>query len=297
MTDASRQLMLLARRVAAVYVAETRPQAILLAGSAAEGLSDYYSDLDFILYYDRLPPDAHVVSAREELGAADVRSPAGRVDGTESAFVEEYVVQGIECQILYTTIAEWEQQMATVLETCSPTSIVQKAIGGLLDGLALHGEDLIARWQERAAAYPDGLAQSMIQHYLRFFPLWQVQNRLAARDATIWYYQELVTASQNLLGVLAGLNRQYYSPFQIKRQAAFTNRMHLAPRRLATRLDELFVLDRASAVVELERLVAETVALVEAHQPGVDTASVRRLLGARQTPWSPLATDGDLEDR
>jgi hypothetical protein len=196
-------------------------------------------------------------------------------------------LQRVECQLHHTTIAERERQMATVLEGYSTTSLVQKAIGGLLDGAMLHGEDLIATWRRRAAAFPDGLAEAMVQHYLRFFPLWQVQERLATRDATLWYHQELVASAQNILGVLAGLNRLYYVPFQFKRQRAFIGKMRLAPERLAARLDDLFVLDRATAAVELERLVTETIVLVEAHWPGVDTASVRRLLGARQQPWSP----------
>ena len=112
---------------------------------------------------------------------------------------------------------------------------------------------------------------------------------MASRDATIWYFQELVTASQNILGVLAGLNRRYYSAFQFKRQAGFIAKLAISPERLAARLDDLFVLDRASAALELERLVGETIALVEAHLPDVDTGPARRLLGARQQPWLPAA--------
>jgi hypothetical protein len=288
MTDASRQLVALARKIAAAYLSEAGPRAILLAGSAAEGVSDTYSDIDLILYYDRLPSERRLASVRDKVHAVDVQAPVGQAD--ETSFIEEYVVRGVTCQLLHVTIAEWERQMGTVLEDHSPTSLAHKAIGGLLDGIPLHGDDLIGRWQARASAYPDGLVRAMVLHHLQFFPLWLVQERLATRDATRWYYAEIVASSQNILGVLAGLNRRYYSAFQFKRQGSFIGKLTIAPERLAARLDALFVLDRASAAIELERLVGETVALVEAHLPDVDTTPVRRLLGARQRPWS-LASD------
>jgi hypothetical protein len=73
MTNASRRLTLLARRVGAAYLSEAGPQAILLVGSAAGGVSDDSSDLDLILYYDRLPSEARVVAARVGLQAMDFR--------------------------------------------------------------------------------------------------------------------------------------------------------------------------------------------------------------------------------
>jgi hypothetical protein len=285
-SDASRYLLTRAAQIAAAYVAHAGPRAMLAAGSSAEGVSDYYSDLDLIAYYDQLPTDDQLASAREMAHAVDFRAPAAR---SEEAYVEEYSLRGIECEVLHTTVAAWEHQMRIVLVELSPTALAQKAIGGLLDGVALHGDELIRRWQARAAAYPEELARVMVEHYLKFFPLWRVQERLASRDAALWYYQVLVESSQNILGVLAGLNHLYYSTFQFKRLGRFIGKMQRAPDRLTSRLENLFVLDRASAAVELERLVGEVVALVEAHMPSVDTLPVRRTIGARQRPWLPPA--------
>jgi hypothetical protein len=38
----------------------------------------------------------------------------------------------------------------------------------------------------------------------------------------------------------------------------------------------------------MERLVGETVELVEQPMPGVDTSEVRRQLGARRGQWTPI---------
>lgn len=281
-TTASPHLVALARQIATAYVAEAGPRGILLTGSAAEGVSDFYSDLDVIAYYDQLPSDAQLRLARRRIEATDFRPRGARND---DFCVEEYLIGGVECEMLHTTVPAWERQMQLVLEEHQPAGLAQKAIGGLLDGLALHDDNLIRDWKLRAARYPDGLRRAMVEQYLRFFPIWYARDRLASRDAILWHAQVLVEATQNILGILAGLNRLYYSPFQFKRLRRFVSAMRLAPDNLPARLDGLFALDPTSAAAELERLVAETVTLVEAHLPDVDTSEVRRTLGARQRPW------------
>ncbi|MBW3632319.1 MAG: hypothetical protein KY456_04735 [Chloroflexi bacterium] len=286
MTEASRSLVALAKRVAAGYVAQTGPRAILLTGSAAEGLSDFFSDLDLIAYYDRLPSPDDLAAARASLPATDIRAGSGQ---ETDSFLEEYVLQGVQVQVAHLTIAAWERDMAPVLEEFEPATLVEKALTGLLDGVALHGGDLIEGWQARAAAYPGGLAPATVEHYLRFFPLWLVGERWRTRDASIFYHQMLVETSLNLLGVLAGLNHMYFSSFQFKRLHRFVDTMDLAPERLADRLDGMFALDPVDAGIAMERLVDETVALVETHMPAVDTAPARRHLGVRHQPWHPPA--------
>src|SRR5690348_4710933 len=72
MTDASRYLVALAERISAAYVLNTRPRAILLTGSAATGESDYYSDVDLIVYHDDLPSDPDLAKARAAIGVDEV---------------------------------------------------------------------------------------------------------------------------------------------------------------------------------------------------------------------------------
>jgi hypothetical protein len=286
-TGASRYLTALAKQLAAGYVAQTNPRAILLTGSAAEGVSDYFSDLDLIVYYEKLPSPDQLAAARMAVQATDFSGLSG--DEKES-FIEGYVLQGVECQVAHLTVAEWERDMRSVLEACEPATHVEKAISGLLAGVALHGGDLIEQWQAQAAAYPEGLAHATVEHHLRFFPLWLSPEWWQERDATIFYHQMLVETSLNLLAALAGLNHVYFSSFQFKRLHRFAGTLRLAPERLAERLDNLFALDRIEAGLALERLVEETFTLVEVHMPEVDTAAARRHLGVRQRPWN--ATTG-----
>lgn len=164
-------------------------------------------------------------------------------------------------------------------------------MSGTLVGIPLYGETLIQQWKAKIADYPDALAQRMVEHYLKFFAIWGMQERLAKRDATLWYYQIVVECAQNLLGVLSGLNHLYYSTFQFKRMSKFIEQIEIAPENLASRLEGLFHTEAHVAVNQLEALVRETVELVEIHMPQANTSSAKRRLGWRQQPWELSKVD------
>ncbi|HEX2217649.1 MAG TPA: hypothetical protein VHG35_02520 [Gemmatimonadales bacterium] len=276
-------LYALARRVAESYAALAQTRAVLLTGSAAEGTSDSFSDLDLIVYYDEIPDDEELAGVRRRNGGAERLWMGG--DRAEGGFVEAYAAGGVECQVAHTSISVWERDMAALLEGRDVASPLQKALDGTLHGLAMHGDAVIRRWQDRIAAYPDALAHAMVTHYLSFFPIWYHQERLSQRDAVLWQQQALLEVAQHVLGVLAGLNRLYYSTFQFKRMRRLIARMDAAPPELADRIEDLFRLDLRTASREAEALVEETVGLVEARMPHVDTGPARRRLHQRQRRW------------
>ena len=81
------------------------------------------------------------------------------------------------------------------------------------------------------------------------------------------------------------LSRVVFSSFQFKRTHQFVERMTFAPPNLADRIDTLFTLAPAAAVIEIEQLVGEILALVEQHAPDVDSTVLRRRPGERPQPW------------
>lgn len=281
-SPASRSLLALARRNALVYAAHPDARAIIVTGSAAEGVSDFYSDLDMILYYDKLPSEDELLAACQQNNGKS-RHLLGRTGDEE--MMDAYAVHGVECQCAHTTIVAWERDIATVLEQLDVTTPLQKALAGMLEAVPLHGEPLVRQWQARLAEYPEALAQAMVEHHLAVFPLWGLQDYLATRDATIWVYEVLVETAHHLLGVLAGLNRQYYSSFQFKRLHHFVSRLTITPLHFADRLEALFRADNVSAATHLEELVRETVRLVDEHMPQVDTNHVRAQLDWRHQAW------------
>lgn len=286
MNDRSQYLLNLAKRNVQAYIAIPQTKAAMTPGSVAEGLCDEFSDCDMSIYYDELPTEEELEWARRQNQGSERLWVMG--DRSEGGFAESYLVNGIECQFGHVTIAQWEKDISDILEGFDVQTPLVKALSGTLVGIPLYGEPLIQKWKERIANYPDGLAIAMIQHYLKFFAIWGVQEKLGRRDTTVWYYQILVESAQNLLGVLAGLNRLYYSTFQFKRMRRFIEQMKIAPENLSDRLESLFQTEPSLAVIELESLVQETVALVEVYMPQIDTSTAKQRLGWRQQPWNMI---------
>lgn len=282
MTPESAYLIDLAKRILPPYLALPQVRAALLTGSAALGLSDRYSDIDMMIYYDALPNDDELVAARLHNGGEEIWRVENRAEGE---LMESYRVQGVECQIAHSTIAAWARDMAIVLEQHDVNTPLHKALSGTLEGLALHGAELIATWQAKIANYPPALAQAMVEQHLQFFPLWNLYEPLAARDTVLWRYQILTEAAYNLLAILAGLNRLYFTSFQFKRLHHFAAQMAIQPANFAARLDRLFSAPPAESTLELKSLVGETLDLVAQHMPQVEVASVKQRLDRSRPPW------------
>jgi hypothetical protein len=258
---------------------------VLLTGSTVTGDADAHSDLDLILYHDALPAEAAFAAARDAAVAGDFTMLA---PASDDAYMETFKVDGVVCQLGHETVAHFEGNLRTVLVDLHVDTPVQKAIEGLVHGEALHGDELIARWKAEAAAYPDALRLAMVEtHWRKLFPLWYVEDRLPARDTELWRTEMLIDNAYALLGVLAGLNRVYYSSFQFKRLRTFVEGLAVAPPRLAERIETLLDRDAGVAIGELESLVTDTQALVREHLPAADIG-LRRPPGERHPPFAPL---------
>jgi len=218
---------------------------------------------------------------RERLGGGEL-SVLGPWDG--ESYAQSYPLHGVECQVGHTTVAQMERELDQVLVKLDVDSPLQKAFDGVVLGMALHGDDLLLAWKARLAEYPDPLRRAMVERHLRIPPMWVADDRMASRDATIFRHQMLVQAALNLLAVLAGLNRVYFSSFQFKRMQAFATRLPIAPPDVADRLERLFE-NPHRAGPGLEALLIDTLALVERELPDLDTTAARRWVGQRPEPW------------
>jgi hypothetical protein len=123
-------------------------------------------------------------------------------------------------------------------------------MGGLFEGLPLLGQGVIEQWRRRAA-YTEELQRATIEKRWKLFPWWYFAERLRARDATAWRYDVLVQSTYAVVGVLAALNRLYFSSFEFKRAGRFISRLDVAPANLAPRLESLFDADERRATAEL----------------------------------------------
>ena len=281
--DPSCHLRELARRITDVYLRHMALSGAILTGSGARGDADRYSDLDLIMYAEEVPPAEAALAAQRELGAgpAVVLLAYG-----PNGFLDQFPLDGVQCQVGVIPAADVDDELDGLLvEHEGLETPVGKIATGLLEGIPLHGEELLERWRARVADYPQGLREAMVKHWWRFFPLWYHEQALASRDAGLWRQEELVNAAYALVGTLAGVNRLYFARFEFKRQRAFLEKLSVAPARFADRLESLFALPPADAIAELGALVLETQAIVERELPGIDVTLRRPPGGAHVEPW------------
>ena len=274
----------LARRVVDGAVETAPVRAALLAGSAGRGSADRFSDIDLLLYVDVVPPLEVLDRVRMGVGGVD---PLRRYEPTEYAIGEEFSLDGVRTEVSFTTVERIEWQLAQLLDDLADVvSPHQKFLSGIADGLPLYGHELIEGWQARIRAYPDALRRAMIEGHWDFFPLWYYSEAMAARDAELWRLDVLVTGAFHLLGVLAGLNRVYFTRFELKQMRELVAKMPLKPASLAERIERLFRLSPDEAAREFAALVEETRKIVHASLPDLELP-IPFAADARQQKWSP----------
>jgi Nucleotidyltransferase domain len=278
-TAASEHVRGLAQQVVSAALELGPLRAAALAGSGARGDADRYSDVDLLLYVDEPPRPDRLERLQAAVGGVN------RVWIVEPHLVQ-FEVGGVAVQVGYQTIASVDEQLDAALVRLEEIvgSPNQKMLSGMLEALPLHGGDVLARWRERAAAYPEALRRASIEQHWRFFPLWYYGDAMALRDAELWRLDMLLDGVFNLLAVLAALNRVYFARFELKRFRALVAKLAVAPPELAGRVESLFRLPPAEAADAFGLLVAETRDLVARELPDLDLP-LRRPPGARLEPW------------
>lgn len=237
----------------------------MLTGSAALGISDEHSDVDLLNYYDTLP-DREVFDDALRAAGADVGGPIGE-PGPEG-FVSRYHVDGVEVQTGGALVSSMEERLERIAAG-DVDPLLAKVAMGLQEGMPLYGDELIERWKARIA-YPDTLRRREIEANLGFFPIWRVDDHLAARDAELFRRQMLVDGAFRVVAVLSALNRVYFSTFQFKRAGAHIDQLEIKPERLAERLDAVANAAPSESAEVLRSLVDETKLLVKREMPDVD---------------------------
>lgn len=256
----------IARRVVGALVARSDLKASLLTGSVAQGTADEHSDLDLLNYYAMLPASGEFAVWIEEVGGELIRD-LGPPD--EDGFVAAYMVDGVQVQTGAQTLGSIDRELERI-ESGDVDWTRAKLATGLLEGVPLHGAEVIDAWRARAA-YPESLRRQEVEANLGVFPVWAADDQLASRDAELFRRQMLVEGAFRLLAVLSAVNRLYFTTFQFKRASAHIDRMRVKPERLAERLDRVADGDPSEAAEELRKLTVETRAVVEAEMPEVDS--------------------------
>jgi predicted nucleotidyltransferase len=282
MEAATERLRELGRRVVDEALARRQLRGALLAGSVGRGDADPWSDVDLLLYVDELPPPGALDELRLSLGGVEQRAKAREGDEFDGI---EFFLDGVLVEVSFHTVAAVDRVLDGLLvDLAELDQPWQKLALGLLEGLALEDDGTIEAWRRRLSDFPEPLRRALIElHWSGLFPLWHWVDSLDARDCELFRLEMLVDGMLRLLGVLAAVNRVYYSRLHLKRVGGLVAGFSLAPADLKARLDALPKLPPREAADELGALAAETRALVLAELPELELP-FRFPPGSRQQP-------------
>jgi hypothetical protein len=143
-------------------------------------------------------------------------------------------------------------------------------------------------WRARARHYPPALAAAVLREALQFEGFGQAEDMLAARDDVVALYDLFGRVARQLLAALLALNQVYLPNPGFKSAPEIVGTLAIAPPNLLARLKTAYRSAPADGVAELHRLIADVFDLVDAHQPGIDTALYRERMQHRRGPWDAL---------
>jgi hypothetical protein len=275
-------------RIAATYAAEAKVAAVVLGGSTARGEADRFSDLEIGVFWLDAPTD-------DERGAAIERARGDLeqlypYDPVERAWFDDWKVgrrggvpkTGISVDMVHVTTETVEWALEAALERHDPADAIQVLLAALVDGVPLHGEDLLGRWRAAAADYPPGLARAVVAAHAQIDHFWRFEA-FRARDNPVLAYRGVVDVHERLLRTLLAVNRVYF--FGFKSLDPIAARLDVAPPDLLGRIRRAYRGDLTEAERVVAGLVEETYDLVERHVPGVDVERLRAIFRYRRPLW------------
>ena len=265
----------IAQRVADAH-APLLPGAItaMVFGSTGDGVADIRSDIDMSIVFEQLPAEAELAAACGSAGGGAWGWRNGSLH--EEGLAVSFDVEGIEVQVVYTDPRILQRDLDELLVEHKPDTLNHKIAEGLLKAQALIDPEGLESWRGKVAAFPPALGDAMMRHYLAEPTPWRWFGLLLHRDAQLWSRELLAEACYRLFGVLAGLNRCYFTTYQFKRVHRFAAQLTLAPPNLVGRVEALLVSPLPDAFTALYELDGEVLALLAEHAPQIDLGEVRQ---------------------
>lgn len=283
----------LAQRIAAAYAADPNAEVVMIAGSVGRGMADRFADIEIDVYYAAPPSDQARAAAVARAGAVLLD-----MDQDPDEWAEEMSFGPFHAATSTFLVATMERYLLQALHAGQTAPPAQARIHSVLHSIPTKGGELVERWRERAAHYPDVLAHAMLDQHLDQRRFWYAASMLAARDDVLLLHDVLLDAVRKLIWALHGLNRRYtMTPENIKWLDETIASLPIRPYELSSRLKQLLHLPPVEAVAAMGGLIEETLALVEAHEPGFAVAPFREAAYRRAALDAPPPEVAAILDR
>lgn len=267
----------LAQELVIPYTRHPGIRLIVLGGSASRGLSDAYSDLDIIVYWDTIDAQWLETPVLEQRGGQRrYFTPYG-----DHTLLETYYFDTIKVDLAHITLESWAGQVAAIQERFETTPSIQQAVAGFLDASVLYGEALYLKLKDRLIPYPPQLAYNIIRENMRFFVEGCLLHQGLERGEILFFYDGVSLMLKRVLLVIAAINNVYLSVEEPRWIAYFlSTKMPVHPQQTWERIQTILTGDRHQALVLLYELIYDTLSLVEQHYSDIDVDYVRNRMKA-----------------
>ena len=260
----------------------------------SRGCADEYSDVELGVFWDTPPSDADRRDAARRMGGEVWKfDPSGGPRASEHIGLSEATVGSKRYRgtamvsPVHMTVDTAEEWIGALIDDLDTGPQKYELAAAIRYGVPLYGHDLIGRWKDKAASFPERLAIPLYGHDM--LRRWNAKaasfpERLAVKlvQQNLWLgpwfnraayvdrgdhlvtAQQLVWMQQGIVNVLAALNREYLPSVEHKWVGWLLEGLEIKPDRCTDRLRATFATrDLGEAVRDLVELGMEVIDLVE----------------------------------
>lgn len=280
-----------ARQVARAYCKNPKVKVIVISGSVSRQQADDYSDIELDVFWQEAPTDEERLHPIEQVNGRLLMFEPYQDD----EWSEDYMIDDVQMDLSNFLVATMDQVIADVL--AGDTAMHKHLrLAAMQQAIPLYGHKQIKQWQAQIT-YPRVLAQAVIEENLRFEALgiWYLHRALLVRQDLLMLHDIFCRMQRRILATLCGLNRIFVHHPHYKWQDELIAQMFFKPANLAERLKQVFLLPPAEGIAELQKLLEETIALVETNMPEIDVSRSYEAIHWQRLPLA-IATPPSIHE-
>lgn len=267
---------------------------VLLVGSAAMGVADAWSDLDFVMYWQDAPTEAQRQHIADMLNGHEImlEDSSEHGDLALQSLSDIYLLgeQGLKIDITHKTLASLEKLIADVTIHHACDSLKLAIVHGVVNSLPLVGDELFASYRQQIGQLPAPVAERLLERYLHN-TAYDLIMMIVRRDDVLYTRQLVDQLCENTLFALIILNKQY-PPDRLKHIQILGSNLQIKPDNLLERIHTICNQPPVEGLPIARDLLLDTFDLAESADYDVTVARTQ-FANTRQAIYTPITTIKD----
>jgi hypothetical protein len=234
----------------------------MLVGSPVPGISDAYSDVDILMFWQVIPSEAERVTIAQSLGWRIRDMGDSSVDANDLALqnhddIFHLGANDLKIDITHKTTVSQQKMIDDVVLRYETHPYKLGAMYGIANGMALSGEALIAQWQDEIRLLPDALAHKLMQQYTQMWAHQPLRDILIQRDDVLYANRVINELCEKVVYMLVVANAQY-PPIRLKHLHWIIESLEHKPTHMIERITQICSLSPAEALPIAVQLVEDS---------------------------------------